>query len=144
MEVNNMSKDRMGAKVLFPRTQLAGLTCEDESLIPSRQDFDVETVNDVPNMGTAKLIVQQHAPHMVFQLFETESEEQFDDFLGKLLGMHDIPSYVAGRTDFMVLFSGSRDGQQVTQANHEEVYLRICATQDAAARWWHVYGKGDI
>ena len=72
MEVNNISKDRLGAKVLFPRTQLVGLT------------------------------------------------------------------------DFMVLFSGSRDGQQVTQANHEEVYRRICVTQDAAARWWHVYGKGDI
>ena len=93
MEVNNMSKDRLGAKILFPRTQLAGLTCEDESLMPSPQDFDVEIVNDVPNMGTARLIVQQQPPHMVFQLFETESEEQFDDFLGKLLAMHNTPSY---------------------------------------------------
>ncbi len=28
--------------------------------------------------------------------------------------------------------------------DYHEIYLRICATQDAAARWWHVYGKGDI
>jgi hypothetical protein len=28
--------------VMFPRTQLPGLTCDDNALIPSRQDFDVE------------------------------------------------------------------------------------------------------
>ena len=75
MEVNNMSKDRLGAKVLFPRTQLAGLTCEDESLMPSPQDFDVETVNDVPNMGTAKLIVQQ------------QNDSRWDRYLGMTAAM---------------------------------------------------------
>ena len=38
--------------VMFPRTQLPGLTCDDNALIPSRQDFDVELIHDVPNMGT--------------------------------------------------------------------------------------------
>ena len=142
MEVKKFDKERLGDKVLFPRTQLAGLTCEDKDLMPQRQDFEVELVNDVPNMGTVKLIVQQQSPHMLFQLFETKSEEQFDDFLGKLLGMHESPIYISGRTDFIVLFQGNREDLEITQANYKDVIRRIHATRDAAARWWHLYGKG--
>ncbi len=140
MEVRKIDKESLGDKVLFPRTQLAGLTCEDKELMPLRQDFEVELVNDVPNMGTVKLIVQQQSPHMVFQLFETKSEEQFDDYLGKLLGMHQSPIYVSGRTDFIVLFQGNRENMEITQANYKDVVRRIHDTRDAAARWWHLYG----
>jgi hypothetical protein len=141
MKVEQISKERLGDKVLFPRTQFAGLTCEDKDLMPQRQDFDVELIHDVPKMGTVKLIVQQQSPHMVFQLFETKSEEQFDDFLGKLLGMHQSPIYISGRTDFIVLFQGNREDMEINQANYKDVIRRIHATCDAAARWWHLYGK---
>ena len=141
MDIRQLTKEELGYKVLFPRTQLKGLTCEDKEAMPTRQDFSLEIVNNVPNMGSAKLIIQQAEPHMTFQLFETESEAQFDDYLGKLLGMHDLSSYIEGRTDFMVLFQGSRSGQRVTQENHREIYQRICQTQDQAARWWHLYGQ---
>lgn len=141
MEVKKINKERLGEKVLFPRTQLAGLTCEDKDLMPQRQDFDVELKHDVPKMGTVKLIVQQQPPHMVFQLFETKSVEQFDDFLGKLLGMHQSPIYISGRTDFIVLFQGNREDMEITQANYKDVIRRIHATRDAAARWWHLYGN---
>ena len=142
MEVRKIDKERLGDKVLFPRTQLAGLTCEDKDLMPLRQDFEVELVNDVPKMGTVKLIVQKQSPHMVFQLFETKSEEQFDDYLSKLLGMHQSPIYVSGRTDFIVLFQGNRENMEITQANYKDVVRRIHDTRDAAALWWHLYGKG--
>ena len=142
MEVKKIDKERLGEKVLFPRTQLAGLTCEDKDLMPQRQDFDVELIHDVPKMGTVKLIIQQQSPHMVFQLFETKSEEEFDDYLGKLLGMHQSPIYISGRTDFIVLFQGNREDMEITQANYKDVIRRIHATRDSAARWWHLYGKG--
>lgn len=141
MEVKKISKERLGAKVLFPRTQLAGLRCDDREQMPARQDFTLETIQDVPGMGQAHIIVETAAPRMQFQLILTpQGEEQFDDHLGKLLGMHEPPSYIEGRTDFMVLFIGSKDGQDITQENHREVYQRICQRQDQAARWWHLYG----
>ncbi len=129
--------------VLFPRTQLAGLTCNDNVLMPSCQDFDVELLHDVPNMGTVKLIVQQASPHMTFQLFEPKSEQQFDDFLSKLLGMRESPAYVAGRLDFIVLFQGCRDILKVNQQNYKAVVAQINATRDAAARWCYEYGKDN-
>ena len=141
METRKLTKEELGDKVLFPRTQLAGLTCEASDPQPQRPDFAIEAVSDVPNMGSASLIVQQSEPHMVFQLFETESEQQFDDYLGKLLGMHHVPSYIAGRTDFMVLFQGCRDNIEINQLNYKDVLRRIHNTQDAATRWWHLYGK---
>ena len=141
MEIKDFTKEQLGNKVLFPRTQMAGVDCKDADGMPLRQDFTIETKQDVPGMGDVKMIVQTAAPHMTFQLIETDSEAQFDDFLGTLLGMHDAPSYVDGRTDFMVLFQGSVDGQHITQQNHEQVYQRICQMQDQAARWWHLYGK---
>lgn len=109
--------------------------------MPSRRDFDVELLYDVPNMGTVKLIVQQDSPHMTFQLFETKSVQQFDDFLSKLLGMHESPAYVAGRLDFIVLFQGCRDSIEVNQQNYKAVVAQINTTRDAAARWWYEYGK---
>lgn len=130
--------------VLFPRTRLQGLTCDDNALMPSLGDFDVELLHDVPNMGTAKLIVQQSSPHMTFQLFEPASEQQFDDFLSKLLGMHESPAYIAGCLDFIVLFQGCRERMDINQLNYKAVLSQIHATRDAAAKWWYQYGKGHI
>ncbi len=127
--------------VMFPRTQLAGLTCDDISMVPSRQDFDVEILHDVPNLGNVKLIVQQTLPYMVFQLFEPKSELQFDDYLSKLLGMHESPAYISGCHDFIVLFKGCRDIIEVDQLNYKTVVEQINATRDAAARWWFYYGN---
>ena len=139
MKVEKLSKERLGTKVLFPRTQLAGLSCDDKNLLPQFQDFDVELLHDVPNMGTVKLIVQQQPPHMWFQLFEPESEEKFDDYLGTLLGMCESPSYISGCTDFLVLFQGVRDHIEVTQTNYKDVVRLIRETKDAATRWWYEY-----
>ena len=141
MKVEQISKESLGAKVLFPRTQFAGITCDDKNLLQKPKDFDLEVKHDVPTIGTVKLIVQQQTPRMVFQLFETKSEEQFDDFLGKLLGMHQSPIYISGRTDFIVLFQGNREDMEITQVNYKDVIRRIHATRDAAARWWHLYGN---
>ena len=127
--------------VMCPRTQLPGLTCDDKALTPSRQDFDVELLHDVPNLGTVKMIVRQVAPHMTFQLFEPKSEQQFDDFLSKLLGMHESPIYIAGCLDFIVLFQGCRDRIEINQLNYKDVVRQIHATRDAAARWWYEYGN---
>ncbi len=125
--------------VLFPRTQLAGLTYDNGSLTPSRQDFDVELLHDVPSLGTVKLIVQQVSPHMTFQLLEPKSEQQFDDFLSKLLGMHESPAYIAGCYGFIVVFQGSRDIIEVNQLNYKSVVNQINVTRDAATRWWFNY-----
>ena len=126
--------------VLFPRTQLAGLTCYDDALMPSREDFDVELLHDVPYSGTVKLIVQQTSPYMTFQLFEPKSEQQFDDYLSKLLGMHESPAYIVGRFDFIVLFQGCQGKMEVNQLNYQAVVNQINATRDAAARWWYKFG----
>jgi hypothetical protein len=48
---------------------------------------------------------------------------------------------VAGCLDFIVLFQGCRDGIEINQQNYKAVVAQIHATRDAAARWWHVYGK---
>ena len=139
MQISKIPKERLGNKVLFPRTQLKGLTCTEEEK-PKREDFKIVT-QQVESMGEVTLIEQTAWPRRVFQLFKTESEEKFDDYLGKLLGMHDTPSYIEGRTDFMVLFQGSHDSVPLNQENHREVYRQICQAQDNAARWWHCYGK---
>lgn len=141
MQVRRFTKEELGTKVLFPRTQLEGLNCKDADQMPMRQDFTIETIHNIPGVGEVKIIVQTTDPHMQFQLITADNEAQFDDYLGTLLGMHDLPSYIAGRTDFMVLFQGSKDGQEINQQNHSEVYKAICHAQDQAARWWHLYGK---
>ena len=142
MQIRKLSKEELGEKVLFPRTQLQGVSCTGPDIaLPQLQDFNLERV-ELPNgRGTAQMIVEQQEPQMAFQLFDGLSEEEFDNHLGTLLGMHDLPSYIAGRTDFMVLFQGARGVIEVTQQNHREVYQRICKTQEQAARWWHLYGK---
>ena len=81
MELKKIDKERLGDKVLFPRTQLAGLTCEDKDLMPQRQDFDVEMVNDVPKMESVKLIVQQQSPH----------GSRWDRYLGMTAPMTQVP-----------------------------------------------------
>ena len=54
MEVTKIPKERLGDKVLFPRTQLKGLTCtEDEK--PKREDFMAVT-QQVEGMGDVTLI----------------------------------------------------------------------------------------
>lgn len=126
--------------VMCPRTLLAGLTCDDNALMPSSHDFDVELLRDVPNIGIVKLIVQQTSPRMTFQLFEPKSVQQFDDFLSKLLGMHESPAYIAGCLVFIVLFQGCRDIIEVNKQNDKDVVAQINATRDAAARWWCDYG----
>ena len=134
-----LSKQELGMKVLLPRAQYAGVNMTDAEL-PKLQDYNLEAAQSVPGMGTVQLIVQQQAPRMVFQLIEAESEQQFDSYLGTLMGMHQVPSYISGRLDFMVLFAGARDEVEVNQQNHEQVYQQICQAQDDAARWWHLYG----
>ncbi len=136
-----LTKEELGMKVLLPRTQYAGVNVTDSDIeLPMRQDYNLEAAQSVPGMGTVQLIVQQQAPRMVFQLIEAESEQQFDSYLGTLVGMHQVPSYITGRLDFMVLFIGARDEVEVNQQNHEQVYQQICQAQDDAARWWHLYG----
>ncbi len=134
-----LTKEELGMKVLLPRAQYAGVNMTDAEL-PKLQDYNLEAAQQVPGMGTVQLIVQQQAPRMVFQLIEAESEQQFDSYLGTLMGMHQVPSYITGRLDFMVLFAGARDEVEVNQQNHEQVYQQICQAQDDAARWWHLYG----
>lgn len=134
-----LTKEELGMKVLLPRAQYAGVNLTDAEL-PKLQDYNLEAAQQVPGMGTVQLIVQQQAPRMVFQLIEAESEQQFDSYLGTLMGMHQVPSYISGRLDFMVLFAGARDEVEVNQQNHEQVYQQICQAQDDAARWWHLYG----
>ena len=134
-----LTKEELGMKVLLPRAQYAGVNMTDAEL-PKLQDYNLEAAQSVPGMGTVQLIVQQQAPRMVFQLIEAQSEQQFDSYLGTLMGMHQVPSYITGRLDFMVLFAGARDEVEVNQQNHEQVYQQICQAQDDAARWWHLYG----
>ena len=134
-----VSKQELGMKVLLPRAQYAGVNMTDAEL-PKLQDYNLEAAQQVPGMGTVQLIVQEKYPRMVFQLIEAESEQQFDSYLGTLMGMHQMPSYITGRLDFMVLFAGARDEVEVNQQNHEQVYQYICQAQDDAARWWHLYG----
>ena len=107
---------------------------------PVKEDFKA-VKRDVPNMGEVWLLECQEYPHRTFQVFETTSETQFDDYLAKLRSMHETPSYIDGRTDFMVLFVGSKGHTELTQANHREVYEAICRTQDLACRWWALFGK---
>ena len=84
MQILKIPKEQLGNKVLFPRTQLKGLTCT-EAEKPKKEDFKIVT-QQVEGMGDVTLIEQTTSPRHVFQLFKTESEEVFDDYLGKLLG----------------------------------------------------------
>ncbi len=133
--------ENIGAKVLFPRTVLQGINADKEACMPEKSSFSKKEIL-VPETGKLEILLEQTAtPRMVFQLIQASSLQQFDDYLGKLLGMHDTPSYVNGRTDFMVRFTGQHDYVQLTQQNHEQIYANICHMQDQAALWWHLYGN---
>ena len=140
MEVRRLTKEELGAKVLFPRTQLKGIDCKDADQMPARQDFDVEVKHDVPGMGDVKLIVGTREPRMVFQIIETKSEQEFDSHLGTLLRMHESPIYVEGRLDFIIVFQGCKGELGATQQNYKEKIRLIHEERDQAARWWHLYG----
>lgn len=141
MDVRKLTKEELGAIVAFPRTILKGIGCEDKDSMPTRQDFNLRIVQDVPGMGTAKLIEQVIDPEMVFQLIEAKDTEEFDRYLGILLGMHESPIYIQGRTDFIIVFQGCKDDIEATQQNYKEKVQLICDVRDQAARWWHLYGE---
>lgn len=141
MDVRKLTKEELGAMVAFPRTQLRGIGCEDKEQMPKRQDFTLREVQDVPGMGTARLIEQQGEPRMVFQLIEAKDEAEFDRYLGTLMGMHQSPIYVEGRTDFIVVFQGCKGELGATQQNYKEKVQQIHHVRNQAARWWHLYGE---
>lgn len=138
MEVTKISKERLGEYVAFPRTQCKGLT---ETLDVQQDEFKIVEVDDVPEMGTVKLIEAVNTPRRVYQLFLTESEAKFDDYLSKLLGMHQSPTYIDGDTSFIIVFQGNRDSIEINQLNYKEVVAAIRKDRERAAWWWHLYGK---
>ena len=137
MKVTKINKERLGEYVAFPRTQCKGLT---EPLDVRQDEFKIVEVNDVPRMGTVKLNEAVDTPRMVYQLFLTESETQFDDYLGKLLGMRQSPTYIDGDTSFIIVFQGNRDSIEINQLNYKEVLAAIRKDRERAAWWWHLYG----
>ena len=141
MNVRKLTKEELGAMVAFPRTQLKGIGCEDKEQMPVRQDFALREVQDVPGIGTARLIEQQEEPRMVFQLIEAKDEAEFDRYLGTLLGMHQSPIYVEGRLDFIVVFQGCKGELGATQQNYKEKVQQIHQVRNQAARSWHLYGE---
>lgn len=143
MDIRKFTKEELGAIVAFPRTILKGIGCEDKDSMPTRQDFNLRIVQDVPDMGEARLIEQLSEPHMVFQLIEPKDEQEFDQFLGILLGMHESPIYIEGRTDFIILFQGCKGELGATQGNYKEKVQHIYHVRDQAARWWHLFGNPE-
>lgn len=56
MEVTKIDKERVGNKVLFPRTQYKGVTLGNEDN-PLKEDYMiVSTEQEIPNMGHVKMI----------------------------------------------------------------------------------------
>lgn len=135
-QVIKIEKNRLGNYPLFPRTTYKGIADGDVA----ENDFYAEMKN-VPPMGNVWLIVCNREPGRTFQVFTAKSEEEFDDYLSKLQSMHETPAYIEGRTDFMVLFAGSKGHVHLTQENYREVDAEITKTRDQACRWWAKYGK---
>ena len=92
-------------------------------------------------MGTVKFIEAVNTPRRVYQLILTDSETLFDDYLGKLLGMHLSPKYIDGDTSFIIVFQGNRDSIEINQLNYKEVVAAIRKDCERAAWWWYLYGK---
>lgn len=138
MKVTKIDKEGLGEYVAFPRTQCKGLA---EPLDVRLDEFKIVEVNDVPGMGTVKLIEAVNTPRRVYQLFLTDTETQFDDYLGKLLGMHQSPTYIESDTTFIIVFQGNRDSIEINQLNYKEVVDAIRKDRERAAWWWHQYGK---
>ena len=124
MEKRPIEKDRLGAIVAFPRSQYKGL--EMTGTMPCREDYTVKEVQ-VEGMGVVKMVRSERKPHRTMQVFECNSDMEFDQCLGKLLGMGETPAYIEGDTSFMVLFVG------------KEVDAQIRRERDQAARWWKMF-----
>ena len=104
MEKRPIEKERLGAIVAFPRSQYKGL--EMTGTMPCQEDYTVKEVQ-VEGMGVVKMVRSERVPHRTMQVFECHSDMEFDQCLGKLLGMGETPAYIEGDTSFMVLFVGS-------------------------------------
>lgn len=141
MEKRPIEKERLGAIVAFPRSQYKGL--EMTGTMPCREDYTVKEVQ-VEGMGVVKMVRSERVPHRTMQVFECHSDMEFDQCLGKLLGMGETPAYIEGDTSFMVLFVGSEENVTLTQENYKEVDADICRERDHAARWWKMYGRGKM
>jgi hypothetical protein len=141
MEKRPIGKERLGAIVAFPRSQYKGL--EMTGTMPCREDYTVKEVQ-VEGMGVVKMVRSERVPHRTMQVFECHSDTEFDQCLGKLLGMGETPAYIEGDTSFMVLFVGSEENVTLTQENYKEVDAGICRERDQAARWWKMYGRGKM
>lgn len=138
MEKRPIEKERLGAIVAFPRSQYKGL--EMTGTMPCQEDYTVKEVQ-VEGMGVVKMVRSERVPHRTMQVFECHSDTEFDQCLGKLLGMGETPAYIEGDTSFMVLFVGSEENVTLTQENYKEVDADICRERDQAAWWWKRYGR---
>ena len=141
MEKRPIEKERLGAIVAFPRSQYKGL--EMTGTMPNREDYTVKEVQ-VEGMGVVNMVRSERVPHRTMQVFECHSDMEFDQCLGKLLGMGETPAYIEGDTSFMVLFVGSEENVTLTQENYKEVDADICRERDQSARWWKMYGRGKM
>lgn len=138
MEKIKIPKERIGDYPMFPRAEYKGISMEGEQ--PAKDDFKA-VKKDVPSLEKVWLLECQRYPHRTFQVFLPDSEAQFDDWLAKLRSMHETPTYIDGRTDFMVLFVGSKGHTEINQLNYKEVDAEILRTRDLACRWWAMFGK---
>lgn len=140
MEITKIPQERIGDYVLFPRSQYPGLNSND---CPKDLDRDEYVLKSVDVEGDSKhyLLEQVASPGRTMQLFLPVDEHQFDDYLSKLLAMSETPIYIVGRTDFLVLFIGSREKVQITQESYKEVDRQILEARDRAAYWWMKYGE---
>lgn len=136
MEKRPIEKERLGAIVAFPRSQYKGL--EMTGTMPNREDYTVKEVQ-VEGMGVVNMVRSERVPHRTMQVFECHSDMEFDQCLGKLLGMGETPAYIEGDTSFMVLFVGSEENVTLTQENYKEVDADICRERDQSARWWKMF-----
>ena len=135
MEVKKIDKERVGNYPLFPRAEYKGITMDGEV---KEGDFTAEMRN-VPGMGDVWLVECKKYPNRVFQVITAQTEKEFDDCLAKLRSMHETPAYIEGRTDFMVLFVGSKGHVRLTQENYRKVDAEIVKTRDEACRWWALH-----
>lgn len=95
MEKRPIEKERLGAIVAFPRSQYKGL--EMTGTMPRQEDYTVKEVQ-VEGMGVVKMVRSERVPHRTMQVFECHSDTEFDQCLGKLLGMGETPAYIEGDT----------------------------------------------
>lgn len=125
-----------GPLVLLPRLQIAAA----DTAADGQKNVDLSafraTTYEIAGRGVFRIIQQAKEPRMLFQLWQAKDEQELDEILGKLLGLHERPSY-AGL--YVILFVGNQDYMEITQQNHAEVYRRILHQQEQAARWCRRY-----